>query len=98
MRSTVLSLKGKTRLRELAPAARGSQDAGSRNLVFTFQLSTVIDVACVCGQSRTIWGRGWATGREGAARAASVMQQRRRTAVTDLRFILPNFLLSLRIT
>ena len=55
----------KTRLRELAPAARGSQDAGSRNLVFTFQLSTVIDVACVCGQSRTIWGRGWATGREG---------------------------------
>ena len=31
----------KTRLRELAPAARGSQDAGSRNLVFTFQLSTV---------------------------------------------------------
>ena len=31
----------KTRLRELAPAARGSQDLGSRNLVFTFQLSTV---------------------------------------------------------
>ena len=28
-------------MRELAPAARGSQDAGSRNLVFTFQLSTV---------------------------------------------------------
>ena len=26
---------------ELAPAARGSQDAGSRNLVFTSQLSTV---------------------------------------------------------
>ena len=33
---TVLSWKVKTRLRELAPAARGSQDAGSRNLVFTF--------------------------------------------------------------
>ena len=31
----------KTRLRELALVARGSQDAGSRNLVFTFQLSTV---------------------------------------------------------
>ena len=31
----------KTRLRELAPAARGSKDAGSRNLVFTFQLSAV---------------------------------------------------------
>ena len=31
----------KTRLRELAPAARGSQDKGSRNLVFTFQPSTV---------------------------------------------------------
>ena len=29
------------RLRELAPAARGSQDAGSRNIVFTFQMSTV---------------------------------------------------------
>ena len=29
-------------MRELAPAARGSQDAGSRNLVFTFQLSTVV--------------------------------------------------------
>ena len=28
-------------MRELAPAARGSQDAGSRNLVFTFQLSDV---------------------------------------------------------
>ena len=26
---------------ELAPAARGSQDAGSRNLVFTFQPSTL---------------------------------------------------------
>ena len=35
------SAKVKIRLRELAPAARGSQDAGSRNLVFTFQLSTV---------------------------------------------------------
>ena len=33
-------LKVKTRLRELAPADRGSQDAGSRNLVFTFYLST----------------------------------------------------------
>ena len=30
------------RLRELAPAARRSQDAGSRNLVFTFQLNTVM--------------------------------------------------------
>ena len=29
-------------LRELTPAARGSQDAGSRNLVSTFQLSTVL--------------------------------------------------------
>ena len=28
-------------LRELAPAARGSQNAGSRNLVFTFWTSTV---------------------------------------------------------
>ena len=31
----------KNRLRELAPAARGSQDAASRNLVFTFQLGIV---------------------------------------------------------
>ena len=29
-------------MRELAPAARGSQDAGSRNLVFPFQLNTVM--------------------------------------------------------
>ena len=28
-------------MRDLAPAGRGSQDAGSRNLVFTSQLSTV---------------------------------------------------------
>ena len=34
-------LNVKTRLRELAQAGRGSQDAGSRNLVFTCQLSTV---------------------------------------------------------
>ena len=35
---TVLTLKVNTRLREreLAPAARGSQDAGSRNPVFAF--------------------------------------------------------------
>ena len=39
--STVLSYKVKTRLRELDSAARGSQDAGSRNSVFTFQSSTV---------------------------------------------------------
>ena len=31
----------KNRLRELAPTARGTQEAGSRNLVFTFQPSTV---------------------------------------------------------
>ena len=36
IRFTVLSLKVKTRLRELAPTAGGSQDAGSRNLVFIF--------------------------------------------------------------
>ena len=29
-------LKVKTRLRELTPAARGSQDAGSHNLVLVF--------------------------------------------------------------
>ena len=34
--NAVLSSKVKTRLQELAPAARGSQDAGSRNLVLTF--------------------------------------------------------------
>ena len=33
-------------MRELAPAARGSQDAGSRNLVFTFHLSTVCPLCC----------------------------------------------------
>ena len=33
---TVLSKTVKHRLRELSAAARGSQDAGSRNLVFTF--------------------------------------------------------------
>ena len=35
-----------TRLRELAPAARGSQDAGSPNLVFTFQLNAVLHRRC----------------------------------------------------
>ena len=33
---TILSLKAKARLRELAPVARGSRDAVAHNLVFTF--------------------------------------------------------------
>ena len=33
---TDMSKKVNARLRELAPAARGSQDAGSRNLAFAF--------------------------------------------------------------
>ena len=32
----------KARLRELAPAARGSQDAGSRNLAFAFFDTSVV--------------------------------------------------------
>ena len=31
-----MSKKVKARLRELTPAARGSEDAGSRNLAFTY--------------------------------------------------------------
>ena len=51
------SAKVKIRLRELAPAARGSRDAGSRNLVFTFQLSTVgpeSEIDAVCGHGRGV--------------------------------------------
>ena len=33
------------RLRELAPTARGSKDAGSRNLAFTFYPSSVQDLS-----------------------------------------------------
>ena len=40
-------------MRELAPVARGSQDAGTRNLVFTFWPSTVLKACEFCAKRET---------------------------------------------